>query len=74
MKKEDLIQEALTVWCNYGKAINTAFNLKGFYIESQPLQNIIATGSQEKIQSFITYVKEKIEELEKIKSNCYETK
>lgn len=67
MKKEELIQEALTVWCNYGRAINTAFDLKGFYIESQPLQNIIATGSQEKIQSFIAYVNEKIEELKKNK-------
>jgi hypothetical protein len=68
MKKEELIQEAITVWCNYGKAINCAFEFKDFYIESEPLQKIIASNSEEKIQSFISYVKKRIEELEQMEN------
>lgn len=66
MKKEELIQEAITVWCNYGKAINIAFKFNDFYIDSQPLQNIISSGSEERIKSFISYVQDKIKELEQM--------
>lgn len=68
MKKEELIQEAITIWCNYGKEINRAFGFKDFYIESEPLQKIIASNSEEKIKSFINYVKKRIEELEQIEN------
>jgi hypothetical protein len=63
MNKEKLIQEAITIWNNYGCEINRVFGFKDFYIEGKPLQQNIESNSKEEIQSFINYVKQRIEEL-----------
>ncbi len=64
MKKDELIKSAIDVWCLYGQAINKAFEFNDFLIESAPLENILASNSEEKIVQFINYVKSQIDLLE----------
>lgn len=68
MEKEKLINDAIESWSNYGKAINNAFGFDNFYIEIEPLQKVIETNSEVKIQLFISYIKDRIEELNQLKN------
>lgn len=64
MIKEELLEKAITLWSKYGQAINDSFGFNGFYIEGEPLKKIIASNSEDKIQSFINYISKRIDELE----------
>lgn len=66
MEKEELIKIVTEKWCEYGRAINTAFGLKGFYIEAITLNEILEHESQEEIQKSLEYISAKIEELQSI--------
>lgn len=68
MEKEKLINDAIESWSNYGKVINNAFGFDNFYIEIEPLQKVIETNSEVKIQLFISYIKDRIEELNQLKN------
>lgn len=66
MKKLSLKEEAIITWCNYGDAINKAFNFINFNVDGEPLEKVLETNSEEKILKFIEYIKTQIEQLEKI--------
>jgi hypothetical protein len=66
MTKEELIKNATDIWCLYGQAINKAFELKGFLIESEPLEYVLKSNSEEKIKKFIAYVNKQITVLNNI--------
>lgn len=68
MEKEKLINDAIESWSNYGKAINNAFGFDNFYIQIEPFQKVIETNSEIKIQLFISYIKDRIEELNQLKN------
>ncbi len=66
MPKDELIKNATEIWCLYGQAINEAFDLNGFLIESEPLEHVLKSNSEEKIKKFIEYVKTQITVLNNI--------
>lgn len=66
MPKDELIKNATEIWRRYGQSINEAFELNGFLIESEPLEYVLKSNSEEKIKKFIAYVNTQITVLNNI--------
>ncbi len=63
---EELKNEAIAVWCNYGKAINEAFGIKGGLIIAEPLNTLLETNEEEKVKAFINYISVATNELKEM--------
>lgn len=59
MISEVLKNEAIQIWCDYGKAINEAFGFNGL-IEAEPLNRVIELSDEKKVRDFITAIQESI--------------
>ena len=68
MDIENLIQEAQKAWFEYGEVIKEKFCFpKDSHIVSSDLLKVTNTGNEEKIRSFISWVREQIQNMKKMR-------
>ncbi len=68
MDIENLIKEAKKVWFEYGEVIKEKFCFpKDSRIVTDDLFKVINTGDEERIQNFISWVKDQIQNMEKMR-------
>ena len=70
MDKENLKQEALKAWYEYGEAIKETFGFpKDSHIVAETLMKVISTDDEERIRRFILYVQEQTQNLRKMRGS-----
>ena len=68
MDIENLIKEARKAWFEYGEVIKEKFCFtKDSHIVAGPLFNVIRNGDEKRIQSFISWVKEQIQNMKQMR-------
>ena len=68
MEIENLIKEAQKVWFEYGEVIKEKFCFrKDSHIVVGPLSNVINSGDEARIKDFISWVKEQIKNMKKMR-------
>ena len=68
MDVENLKKEAHKVWFEYGEVIKEKFCFpKDSHIVAAPLFNVIKSGDEDRLKNFISWVKEQIQNMKKMR-------